>query len=114
MAFTGPYPTIFSGHATAMVISATTFNGGVTNAGTIGPGGVTITSSTFLTGGFLNTNLISGSANGISVLSGSTIHGAIVDSGTILVASAGILMQFPAYLNRWDSRQARNEGVFGH
>jgi len=24
------------------------------------------------------------------------------------------LMQFPAYLNRWDSRQARNEGVFAH
>jgi len=26
----------------------------------------------------------------------------------------GQLKQFPAYLNRWDSRQARNEGVFGH
>jgi hypothetical protein len=24
------------------------------------------------------------------------------------------LKQFPAYLNRWDSQQARNEGVFGH
>src|SRR5215470_1799800 len=23
------------------------------------------------------------------------------------------LKQFPAYLNRWDSQQARNEGVFG-
>ena len=27
---------------------------------------------------------------------------------------AGILKQFPAYLNRWDSQQARNEGVFAH
>ena len=92
MAFTGPYPTKFSGHTTAMVISATTFSGGVTNAGTIGPGGVTITSSTFLTGGFLNTNLISGTANGISVLSDSTIHGAIVDSGTIRATKDGILV----------------------
>ena len=24
------------------------------------------------------------------------------------------LKQFPAYLNRWDSQQARNEGVFAH
>jgi RecB family endonuclease NucS len=24
------------------------------------------------------------------------------------------LKQFPAYLNRWDSHQARNEGVFAH
>jgi GAF domain-containing protein len=24
------------------------------------------------------------------------------------------LKQFPAYLNRWDSQQARNEGVSGH
>jgi hypothetical protein len=35
-------------------------------------GGVVITSSTFLTGGFLNTNIISGAANGIGVLSDST------------------------------------------
>ena len=26
----------------------------------------------------------------------------------------GQLKQFPAYLNRWDSQQARNEGVFAH
>jgi hypothetical protein len=25
-----------------------------------------------------------------------------------------MLKQFPAYLNRWDSQQARNEGVFAH
>jgi hypothetical protein len=25
-----------------------------------------------------------------------------------------LLKQFPAYLNRWDSQQARNEGVFAH
>ena len=24
------------------------------------------------------------------------------------------LKQLPAYLNRWDSQQARNEGVFAH
>jgi hypothetical protein len=93
MAFTGPYPTKFSGHTGTMLISATAFSGGVTNAGTIGPGGgVVITSSTFLTGGFVNTNIISGTANGISVLSDSTIHGAIVDSGTIRAAKDGILV----------------------
>ena len=93
MAFTGPYPTKFSGHTNAMVISATAFSGGVTNAGTIGPGGGgIITNSTFLTGGFVNTNLISGTANGISVLSDSTIAGAIVDSGTIRATKDDILV----------------------
>jgi hypothetical protein len=29
-------------------------------------------------------------------------------------ASIEQLKQFPAYLNRWDSQQARNEGVSGH
>ena len=75
-----------------MVISATTFSGGVTNAGTIGAGGVTITSSTFLTGGFLNSNLISGAPTGIGVRSDSTIHGAISDSGRILATDFGILV----------------------
>jgi hypothetical protein len=92
MAFTGPYPTKFSGHTSAMVISATNFSGGVTNAGTIGAGGVTVISSTFLTGGFLNSNLIAGAPTGIAVLSGSTVHGAIVDSGRIVASHAGILV----------------------
>ncbi len=30
MPFKGPYPTVFSGHTTAMVISHTTFGSGVT------------------------------------------------------------------------------------
>jgi uncharacterized protein YdaT len=30
------------------------------------------------------------------------------------VVAAVELKQFPAYLNRWDSQQARNEGVFAH
>ena len=34
------------------------------------------------------------------------------DDGT--ACSFTRLMQFPAYLNRWDSQQARNEGVFAH
>jgi len=88
MAFNGPYPTKFSG-TSVMVINATTFSGGVTNAGTIGPGGVTINSSTFLTGGFLNSNLISG-GTGIGVFAGSTVHGAIVDSGRIVATDRGI------------------------
>jgi hypothetical protein len=92
MAFAGPYPTKFSGHTDSMVINATTFTASVTNAGTIGPGGVTITSSTFLSGGFVNTNLISGAPTGIAVRSNSTINGAIVDSGTIRAIGDGILV----------------------
>ena len=53
--------------------------------------GVTITRSTFLTGGFLNSNLISGAPTGI-VVSDSTIHGAISDSGRILATGVGILV----------------------
>jgi 3-hydroxyisobutyrate dehydrogenase-like beta-hydroxyacid dehydrogenase len=30
------------------------------------------------------------------------------------IANVMKLKQFPAYLNRWDSQQARNEGVFAH
>ena len=32
----------------------------------------------------------------------------------IVLGSILLLKQFPAYLNRWDSQQARNEGVFAH
>ena len=90
MTFTGPYPTKFSGNTNEMLISATAFSGGVTNAGTIGTGGVIVTSSTFQTGGFLNSSLISGAPTGIAVLAHSTIHGAIVDSGSILATQRGI------------------------
>jgi hypothetical protein len=31
-----------------------------------------------------------------------------------LALTSSMLKQFPAYLNRWDSQQARNEGVSGH
>jgi hypothetical protein len=34
------YPTVFGGNTAAMVISNTTFSGGVTNVGTIGTGGI--------------------------------------------------------------------------
>ena len=42
MPFKGPYPTVFGGNTPAMVISATTFDGGVTNVGTIGSGGISV------------------------------------------------------------------------
>jgi hypothetical protein len=76
MAFTGPYPTVFSGHTTAMVISATTFSSGVTNTGTIGPGGISVVSGAFLSGG--------------GILDTGTIAGGIkVDSSSKIVASGG-------------------------
>jgi hypothetical protein len=54
-----PYPTTFSGNTDALVVSHTTFSGGVTNAGTIGPGGISVSSSTFLSGGIVDTGVIS-------------------------------------------------------
>jgi PAS domain S-box-containing protein len=33
---------------------------------------------------------------------------------SVLAGRVNELKQFPAYLNRWDSQQARNEGVFAH
>ncbi len=77
MAFKGPYPTIFSGHATAMVISHTTFSGGVTNTGTIGSGGISVVSGAFLSGG--------------GILDTGTVVGGIkVDSSSKIVASGGV------------------------
>jgi hypothetical protein len=37
-------------------------------------------------------------------------------AGTLINGNlrTAMLKQFPAYLNRWDSQQARNEGVSGH
>ena len=82
MAFKGPYPTVFSGHTAAMVISHTTFSGGVTNAGTIGTGGISVISGAFLSGGgILDTGTILG---GIKVDSSSKI----VASGTTKTAIA--------------------------
>jgi hypothetical protein len=71
MAFKGPYPTVFSGNTSAMVISHTTFSGGVTNKGTIGPGGISVISGAFLSGGgILDSGVVSG---GIKVDSSSRI-----------------------------------------
>jgi hypothetical protein len=76
MAFTGPYPTIFSGHATAMVISHTTFSGGVTNTRTIDSKGISVVSGAFLSGG--------------GILDTGTVVGGIkVDSSSKIVASGG-------------------------
>ena len=63
MPFKGPYPTVFGGNTPAMVISATTFDGGVTNVGTIGSGGISVIDSTFLSGGILDTGVITGGIN---------------------------------------------------
>ena len=46
--------------------------------------------------------------------SGHTMVAAILAAGAWLFGAFAVLKQFPAYLNRWDSQQARNEGVFAH
>src|ERR1700730_1295302 len=62
-----------------MLISHTTFSGGVTNAGTIGPHGISVISSTFLSGGIFDDGIIAG---GINIDS----HSRIVGSGVSAVA----------------------------
>ena len=67
-------PTVFTGQTSAMVISRATFSGGVTNAGTIGSGGILVESHAFISGGgILDTGIVSG---GIKVDSSSKIVGA--------------------------------------
>jgi hypothetical protein len=91
-AYQGPFPATITSNYTKMLISNTAVSGGgVTNAGTVSGAGVVVASSTFLTGGFVNTKSISGSRTGIGV-SASTIQGAIVDSGLIVAPSIGILV----------------------
>jgi len=90
MAFTGPYPTVFGGNTPAMLISATTFAGGVTNVGTIGSGGISVISSTLLSGGVVDTGVISG---GIKVDARSRIvgsGGAAIDVHDITMFAGGI------------------------
>jgi hypothetical protein len=72
VAFTGPYPKTFSGSTTGMVVSHTTFSGGVTNTGTIGTGGIAVISSTLQSGGIIDTGTILG---GVKVDSHSTVVG---------------------------------------
>ena len=77
--------TDFSGSTSSLIISGATFGGGVTNAGTIGTGGLVLESAAFLSGGeIIDTGIISG---GISIQAGSEIvaaanKGAIVISNT--------------------------------
>ena len=91
MAYNGPFPVNFTSATSEILVSGTSFSGGVTNAGTVGSGGIVVISSTIPSGAIANTGLISGAVTGIHVAA-STIQGAIVDSGIILAASAGILV----------------------
>ena len=42
------------------------------------------------------------------------LQGLAEPNSVVIAESTRKLKQFPAYLNRWDSQQARNEGVFAH
>src|SRR6202140_3858424 len=105
MAFTGPYPTVFSGNTPAMLISHTTFSGGVTNAGTIGPGGISVISSTFLSGGIFDNGVIAGGINidshsrivasggtAVDITNARTFGGGITNSGALSAGHSGILV----------------------
>jgi hypothetical protein len=108
VSFKGPYPTDFTGNTSAMVISDTTFSGGVTNAGVIGPGGIAVISSTFQSGGIRDIGVISGGISvdshskivaggghtftAIAVESTVTFAGGISNAGIISAPDAGILV----------------------
>jgi hypothetical protein len=87
MSFNGPYPIVFSANTTGMVISHTTFSGGVTNTGTIGSGGIVVTSSTFTAGGLAVGGVDTG---GIKVDSHSKINAPIgITVNTIAAIAVG-------------------------
>jgi hypothetical protein len=90
-----------------MVISHTTFSGGVTNAGTIGPGGITVISSTFQSGGIRDIGVISG---GISVDS----HSEIVAAGghTFTAIAVESTVTFAGGISNAGIISAANAGVF--
>src|SRR6476659_365113 len=93
LAFTGPYPTTFSGNTGAMVVSHTAFSGGVTNAGTIGAGGISVTSSTFLSGGFVDTGIISGAIR--------------IDGHSTILAGGGTALAVNRHHDAWRRNQQR-------
>jgi hypothetical protein len=91
-----------------MVISHTTFSGGVTNVGTIGAGGISVISGAFLSGGgIFDSGIVSGDikvdasskivASGGSILTAiaventSTFGGGIRNAGLISAAQEGVL-----------------------
>jgi hypothetical protein len=92
-----------------MLISHTTFSGGVTNAGTIGPGGISVVSAAFLSGGgILDSGIVSGGikvdasskivASGgihtaIAVENTTTFGGGISNAGLISAVNHGVLVQ---------------------
>ena len=54
MAYTGPYPVKFFFTTTAMVVSNTTFTGGITNSGMITPGGIIVENASTINGGIVD------------------------------------------------------------
>jgi hypothetical protein len=103
--FTGPYPTNFGGVTSAMLISATTFSGGVTNTGTIGAGGIDVVGSMLLSGGIIDTGVdiggirvdsgssINANATAIAVKNTTTFAGGINNAGSISTLGFGILLR---------------------
>jgi hypothetical protein len=108
MPFTGPYPTVFAGNTPAMVISATTFSGGVTNTGTIGSGGISVVSGAFLSGGgILDSGIITG---GVKVDSSSKIVATGAGGSTaIVIANTG---SFGGGISNAGTLSATNSGIF--
>jgi hypothetical protein len=93
--------TISALHTGILLRGTTTFTGGVTNSGAISAGGRGIAVGTgsgaaaagvsTFAGNVLNNGKIT-AATGVAVLGGSIVLGAIVDSGTIVATSHGILI----------------------
>ena len=93
--------TISALHTGILLRYTATFTGGVTNSGAISAGGRGIAVGTgsgaaaagvsTFAGNILNNGKIT-AATGIAVLGGSTVLGAIVDSGSIVATSHGILI----------------------
>jgi hypothetical protein len=78
-----------SGAVPCIAIDKTSFSGTVTNSGSVGPGGITVTNAT-IDGGIVNSGTIAARGAGILV-NGAAVAGGITNSGAIS-AGAGIVI----------------------
>jgi hypothetical protein len=100
MPYTGPFP--FTGVTSQILVSNTTFAGGVTNTGTVGAGGIVVVKSTLLSGGIVNEGVVTGGINvdsqskisatgsAIAVLNTTTLGGGITNAGALSAGGIGI------------------------
>ena len=108
-AYNGPFPGGVAAGSTfsAVNVHHTTFSGNVTNSGTIGGSGIVVTSSTFLSGGIIDSGIDSG---GISIDSQSKI----IAKGAVGAGATGVLVENTTTFGGGISNAGRISASTGH